>query len=53
MSKIKITAYVDTDDYGEEFLDPTEVSGLTSAGYEELMRSQVEDLDDVKVEAQK
>lgn len=55
MSKIKITAYIDTDDYedGAEELDPNDPSGLSAVGHEELMRSMVGDLDDVRVEAEK
>jgi hypothetical protein len=50
VSKIKITGYVDTDEFGEESLDLSDRSGLSSSGYEELMRTSVEDLDDVRVE---
>lgn len=53
MSKIKITGYVDTDDFGTESLDETHGSGLSSAGYEELMQTKLEDLDDVRVELDK
>lgn len=49
MGKIMVTGYLNADDFAPEVLDPDHPTGLTDAGYEEVMGSAIEELTDVEI----
>jgi len=62
MARIKITGYIETDNLPDEFLDSSDDTGLSNAGYEAFMgiaqvaglehegNLKVRDLDDIEFE---
>lgn len=49
MAKIQITGYIYTDDMDDAALDPADPSGLSNTGYEELMETEIEELNDIRI----